>query len=75
MKIVLEEADFRDLVNGRAVKLHRSVDVALADIGWQRMLGAIVDAMAERGLGLADVIRLTAQSQPPQWPKGEDDGD
>ena len=69
--MLLSEADFRDLVAGKSIKLHRSVYLSLDDIGWRRMLGAILDAMEERDLTLADLIRLAAQTRPSTWPKSE----
>ena len=75
MKILLSEADFRDLVAGKTIKLHRSVDAVLDDIGWERMVGGVLDAMEERGLTLADLIRLAARTRPSTWPKSEGDDD
>ena len=43
-RIVLEDADFRDLVCGREV-VHPGVRIILSEIGWQRMLEHIGAAM------------------------------
>jgi hypothetical protein len=52
IRIVLDAADFRDLVAGREVQARtlgaETVMLILADIGWARMLIAIDDAMRER---------------------------
>jgi hypothetical protein len=49
IRIILDEADFRDLVAGREVQARtlgaETVALILADIGWARMLVAIEDAI------------------------------
>jgi hypothetical protein len=65
VRISLSEKDFADLVAGKVVRPERmavghddrvpafthsvSVEIALQDIGWDRMVAAIDTAMANRG--------------------------
>jgi len=68
VKVALNEADFRDLVTGRVVNVKGVCDVqiALGEIGWSRMIHAIVDAAAERGIGVDHLIRLMSRPHPPK---------
>ena len=69
-RIVLDESDFRDLVKGKVVTNEaRWTAIILSDIGFERMVHALVEAMAERGLGGDALIRMVR----PAWPKGDDD--
>lgn len=49
----IDEQAFRELVAGRVAKLETSdgddltVEVILADVGWDRMVDAVTDAMVE----------------------------
>ena len=52
IRIVLDEAEFRELVAGSEVQVRtlgaETVALILADIGWSRMLVAIDDAIREK---------------------------
>ena len=67
-RIVLDEHDFRELVKGKVVT-NADTMMILSDIGFERMVHALVEAMAERGLGSDALIRMVR----PAWPKGDDD--
>ena len=67
-RIVLDESDFRDLVKGKVVTTAGTM-LILSDIGFERMVHALVEAMAERGLGSDALIRMVR----PAWPKGDDE--
>lgn len=45
MRVVLDEPAFRDLVAGKVVDLGE-VQLVLSDIGWNRQLCALLDALA-----------------------------
>lgn len=53
---------------GRVVNLEGvcGVQIALGEIGWSRMIDAIVDAAAERGIGGDHLIRLMSGPHPPK---------
>jgi hypothetical protein len=61
MKITLDEGDFRDLVAGRTFttryKGNLVIEIALADIGFQRMFDALCAAMGNRELDISMLIR------------------
>jgi hypothetical protein len=67
VKIILNEADFRDLVAGKIVTkdakaAHPEVKIALSDIGWDRMIDALAQAMAERAVG-PDIMRRVLEAR------------
>jgi hypothetical protein len=67
-RAVIDEADFRDLVDGRIITLttrEGRIDVALADIGFERMLQAIAHA---QGIGPIVFERMLQA-------RGDDDDD
>jgi hypothetical protein len=51
LRVVIDEAGFRRLVSGNPILAHSTaglrVEIALSDIGWQRMVQAIIDAATE----------------------------
>jgi hypothetical protein len=55
LRVVLDEAAFRELVAGRVAKVEAGmfdktpIEIILADIGWARMLVAVEDAMRAQG--------------------------
>ena len=55
-RAVIDEAAFRELVDGRTVTLAANdgseLDVIFADIGWQRMLRAVADAAGTPSLSV-----------------------
>jgi hypothetical protein len=56
MRVTLDEADFRDLVAGRAVN-HGWVEISLDYIEWRRLVEALADAMRDRGVNIEVMIR------------------
>jgi hypothetical protein len=56
MRVMLTAEDFRALVNGDVISkqdTNASVQIALADIGWDRMMGYIAQAKQEARRGRA----------------------
>jgi hypothetical protein len=81
MKIVLDEGDFRDLVAGKVIRPdhprlaidNMTLEIALSDIGWDRMLDAMAVAMVEREVSV-DVLRKILRPRFPTASDCDDDG-
>jgi hypothetical protein len=50
IRVVIDEAKFRELVAGKVASCwtgSHQVEIILADIGWQRMIDAVITAITE----------------------------